>query len=136
LSSISRSGGGSHVDLVRFRNDGDEFHVLWTARRALRILWSGSGLVAVAVEGISDKDRYKGQKITAGLLVADTTEYFGAETFDDATAIVMNQLKYSTTSASSGWPASGIEDTLAGFAERYKALEACKPTPWLVIPAS
>jgi hypothetical protein len=121
-SSAAAPAGDDHLDLVRFRNDGDDFHVLWTARRALKILWPGSGLTAVAVEGISECDRHRGQKIGAGLLVADTVEYHGGESFDEARLIVVNQLKYSTTSASQGWPASGIESTLAGFAARYLAL--------------
>jgi NACHT domain-containing protein len=123
-STPTPAGGGDHLDLVRFRNDGDDFHVLWTARRALKILWPDSGLVAVAVEGISERDRHQGRKIEAGLLVADTVEYYGGESFEQARQIVVNQLKYSTTSASQGWPASGVEETLAGFAERYRALVA------------
>lgn len=111
-----------HLDLVRFRNDGDDFHILWTARRALRILWPQSGLKAVAVEGISDRDRHLGKQITAGLLVADTVEYYGGETPIDARLIIVNQLKFSTTAADSGWPVSGLKDTLAGFAKRYTAL--------------
>ncbi|HEX8214767.1 MAG TPA: hypothetical protein VF582_04760 [Allosphingosinicella sp.] len=114
--------GEDHLDLVRFRNDGDEFHVLWTARRALKILWPASGLTAVSVEGISERDRHRGKRIEAGLLVADTVEYHGGESFDEAEQVVVNQLKYSTTAAASGWPASGIEETLGGFADRYVAL--------------
>lgn len=113
-----------HLDLVRFRNDGDDFHVLWTARRALKILWPASGLTAVAVEGISERDRHGGKRIEAGLLVADTVEYYGGESFEEAQQIVVNQLKYSTTSSSQGWPTSGVEGTLAGFADRYRALAA------------
>ena len=70
---LGGAAGEDYVDLVRFRNDGEDFHISWTARRALRILGT-SGLVAVAVEGISDKDRYRGKRIAAGLLVADTSE--------------------------------------------------------------
>jgi hypothetical protein len=117
-------GEAPHVDLVRFRNDGDEFHILWTARRAMRILWPQSGLVAVAVEGISERDRHRGRKIAAGLLVADTVEYYGAEDFEAASQIIVNQLKYSTTASSAGWPASDVQEVLAGFAERYIALAA------------
>ena len=65
----------NYLDLVRYRNDGDEFHVLWTARRALRILDPRSGLVAVTVEGVSDGETAQGNQIKAGLLVIDTAEY-------------------------------------------------------------
>lgn len=110
------------VDFVRFRNDGDDFHVLWTARRSLRILDPSSGLVAVAVEGISDQEDQPAGPVLAGLLVIDTTEYFGSEEIASADKIVYNQLKYSTTSSSDDWTISGLASTLAGFSSRFKAL--------------
>jgi hypothetical protein len=111
-----------YVDLVRFRNDGEDFHVLWTARRALRILAPTSTLVAVAVEGVSARDRYLGKQISAGLLVADTVEYYGDERFDAAQQVIVNQLKYSTTSRDDPWPWGGLEGTLQEFATRFRAL--------------
>lgn len=110
-----------HLDLVRFRNDGDDFHVLWTARRAVRMIAPTSRLRAVAVEGISVNDRLKGKRISAGLLVADTVEYYGSEAFGTAERVVVNQLKYSTQNADAPWPWSGISDTIIGFATRFVA---------------
>lgn len=110
-----------HLDLVRFRNDGDDFHVLWTARRAVRMIAPTSRLRAVAVEGISVNDRLKGRRIGAGLLVADTVEYYGSETFGTAERVVVNQLKYSTQNIDTPWPWSGLSDTIIGFAARFNA---------------
>lgn len=107
------------VDLVRFRNDGEDFHINWTARRALRML-SDSGLVAISVEGISAKDRYKGQKIAGGLLVADTTEYYGGEDLLSADRIVVNQLKHSTQHIAKPWSWHELAPTIEGFAKRYR----------------
>jgi hypothetical protein len=110
-----------HLDLVRFRNDGDDFHVLWTARRAVRMIAPTSRLRAVAVEGISVNDRLKGKRIGAGLLVADTVEYYGSESFGTAERVVVNQLKYSTQNVDTPWPWSGLSDTIIGFAARFAA---------------
>ena len=112
----------TYLDLVRFRNDGEDFHILWTARRALRLLVPSTGLVAVVVEGISELDTLHGKRITAGLLVADTVEYFSGETFDGATRIVVSQLKYSTTAPHKPWTLSGLKPTLAAFVKRYRTL--------------
>lgn len=47
---------GKEVDLARYRNDGDDFHVLWPARQAMRLLDPASDLVAIAVEGVSENE--------------------------------------------------------------------------------
>lgn len=113
--------GEEFIDLVRFRNDGEDFHINWTTRRTLRIL-GREGLTAVAVEGISDSDRFKGRRIAAGLLVADTVEYYGGENLDAASRIVLNQLKYSTQHQDTAWPWGDIEPVLREFAARYRAI--------------
>lgn len=110
------------TDLVRFRNDGEDFHVNWTTRRALRILGSREHLVAISVEGISVNDRYRGRQIAAGLLVADTVEYYGGEDIGSASRIVLNQLKYSTQHPDRPWSWSEIEAMMAQFAARYRAV--------------
>jgi hypothetical protein len=113
---------GKNVDLVRYRNDGEDFHVLWTARRALRMLDPASGLVAVAVEGVSERERPRNRGVEAGLLVIDTAEYYGSEDLNEAQEVVYLQLKYSTTSPEAAWSVVGLRDTLRGFADRYTAL--------------
>ncbi|PWC26908.1 hypothetical protein [Teichococcus aestuarii] len=104
------------ASLVRYRNDGEEFHLIWTARRALRLLDEGLGLRQVVVEGVSREEEAEG--VIAGLLVVDTTEYFG----DPVREIRYCQLKYSTRAASEPWTASGLRETLHGFAKRFQAL--------------
>jgi hypothetical protein len=61
-----------HLNLARFRNEGDEFHVLWTARRTLKMLDPSSRLVAVAIERVSGNELADGTRLEAGLLVIDT----------------------------------------------------------------
>ena len=111
-----------HIDLVRYRNDGDDFHILWTARRALRMLDLTTNLVAVSVEGISEQETGKTAEVEAGLLVVDTAEYYVAEALPEATQVVYYQLKYSTTAPDQPWTLSRLKGTLQGFAERFKEL--------------
>ena len=109
---------GDQTNLVRYRNDGDEFHVLWTARRAMRLLDASSGLKLVTIEGVTEDDKQAG---VAGLLVVDTAEYYGANTLAGAQRVIYNQLKYSTRTPDEPWSASGLSDTFKGFADLYKA---------------
>nr|VFJ42444.1 MAG: hypothetical protein BECKDK2373B_GA0170837_100167 [Candidatus Kentron sp. DK]VFJ48098.1 MAG: hypothetical protein BECKDK2373C_GA0170839_10207 [Candidatus Kentron sp. DK] len=111
-----------NIDSVRYRNDGDDFQALWIARRALRLLDPKSGLIAVAVEGISEREQTSGESGEAGLLVIDTAEYYGSEDLSQATKIIYNQLKHSTTTPDEPWTVSGMEKTLKGFAARFIAL--------------
>lgn len=61
---------------VRARNDGEDFHLLWTARRAPRLLVKRTGLAAIQIEGCSPAE-----------LVIDTAEYYGDRDFSRATRI-------------------------------------------------
>ncbi|MEO5337835.1 MAG: hypothetical protein H7841_13230 [Magnetospirillum sp. WYHS-4] len=115
-------------NLVRYRNDGDDFHILWTARRALRLLDPTSDLIAVSVEGVSERE-IDGKELAAGLLVVDTAEYYGSQDIRQARQVVYCQLKYSTREGDTPWPVSGLADTLKGFAAsfREKTLELGRP---------
>ena len=115
---------GREIDLVRYRNDGDEFHLLWTARRALRMLDPRTGLVAVAVEGIAEREEASVTRSLAGLLVVDTAEYYGSVDLKHATQVVYYQLKYSTTRPDTPWTVAGLKKTLRGFGQRFKANKA------------
>lgn len=117
----------SQALLVRYRNDGDDFHILWSARRALRLLDPASGLVGVAIEGPSEAELKNGAGVDAGLLVIDTAEYYGPS-LQKLERIVYFQLKYSTTASTTPWPVSGLEATLKGFSERFKKFRAKKRT--------
>lgn len=107
------------LNKVRYRNEGEEFHVLWAARRALRLIDPQSDLVAVSIEGISEKEE-SGTK--AGLLVVDMTEYFGSEPFDEAKKIIYCQLKHSTIQNTRDWSAGELKEVVEGFAARFKEL--------------
>lgn len=112
--------------LVRYRNDGDEFHLIWTARRALRLLDVHSAVVKITVEGLSREDAARG--IADGLLVVDTAEYLGGP----SPSIHYCQLKYSTRAQDEAWSMSGLADTIKGFASRFAKIcqqEGIKPDP-------
>ena len=113
----------SNSDLVRFSRDGDQFHYLWAARRCLRLLSPTSDLVAVSIEGASTAENAPGETLDAGEELIDVGEYYGSEAVEQATLVRYIQLKHSTQHAGESWTASGIEKTLRGFADRYKALE-------------
>ncbi|CCG41140.1 P-loop NTPase family protein [Magnetospirillum molischianum] len=106
-------------NLVRYRNDGDDFHVLWTARRALRLLDPTTDLVGVSVEGVSEREIH-GKELAEGLLVVDTAEYYGSQDIRQARQIVYCQLKYSTRNPDAPWPVSGLAGTLEGFAASFR----------------
>src|SRR3546814_16438948 len=113
---MSDKPNGEYLDLVRFRNDGDDFHILWTARRALRLLSPTSGLVAVAVEGLSPRDHNKGRRLEDGLLVADQVEYSGSDEFASADRIIITQLTHSSTRDYKPWSWSGAGKTIEALA--------------------
>ena len=111
-------------ELVRSSRDGDYFHYLWAARRCLRLLSQQSGLVAITIEGASPSEIQSGAAIDAGEELIDVAEYYGSEAVQDATLIRYIQLKHSTRRVADAWTPSGLEDTIGGFAERYKALQS------------
>jgi hypothetical protein len=112
----------SSTDLVRASRDGDQFHYLWAARRALRLLTSQSGLVAMAIEGASPSELKDGQPLTEGEQLIDVAEYYSSEVVEAATLIRYMQLKHSTVRAEEHWTASSLEKTLTGFSKRYVAI--------------
>ena len=113
-----------HLDSIRYSNDGTEFHVLWTARKALRLLDFNSGLNGVTVEGISPLDLSDGKGVDAGLLGIDTAEYYGGVSFETAGKVICSQLKHSTLHPTIPWELSSgeLSKTLKYFGDRYKKL--------------
>jgi hypothetical protein len=112
-------------DLIKVRasNDGDEFHILWTARRLLRLLTQPAepkdALVAVKIEGVSPTE---GAAVAHGLLGVDTTEYYGSEGIETASKIIYYQLKHATTQEYQPLSAADIGEFIGYFIERYSAL--------------
>lgn len=83
---------------------GDQFHFLWAARRAIELLDSSSGLGRVVLEGFSPAAPVSADADL--LLGADLVEYYGGDTFESATTIVVTQLKYSHRHSDQAWTAA------------------------------
>lgn len=96
---------GSGEITVRESRAGDDFHVLWAARRTLQLLDPADPLALVRVEGLApedaadDDDRY---------LACDLAEYDGAPSLADAAAVRLVQLKYSTRHPGRPWTAAAL----------------------------
>lgn len=103
------------TDLLRPSRDGDQFHYVWAARQALRLLEPGTRLDSIYVEGVSSGDGATGK----ALEVVDLAEYWGSSDLATADRVVYRQLKHSTTQIGDEWTASFLKGTLAGFAKRF-----------------
>lgn len=86
---------------ARGSNTGDDFHELWAARHAIRLLNDRDPLQAMTVEGIVPSD-------ATG--VADSTWegvdcalYEGGRSAPDADRVVLEQLKYSAANPTASW---------------------------------
>jgi hypothetical protein len=109
--------------LVRASRDGDQFHYLWAARRALQLLTSHSKLVAITIEGVSTTELQAAGAVEAGEELIDIAEYYDSTAIDTASLVRYIQLKHSTLRADEPWQPSGLQKTITGFAERFKALQ-------------
>lgn len=109
----------SKTNLVRPSRDGDQFHYLWAARRCLQLLSSKSDLLAITVEGRSPNEQTISE---AGDEVIDIGEYFGSQRFESARLVRYMQLKHSTLHSLKPWTTAGMQSTIEGFAQRYRAL--------------
>lgn len=107
---------------VGFSRSGDQFHYQWAARQCLGLLAGADGLVAVAIEGASLDEGDASTNV--GDEVIDVGLYYGSEDVTAAKSIRYVQLKHSSRLARDPWTASGLKGTIAGFAGRFKELEA------------
>lgn len=79
---------------------GDDFHVLWAVRKSLELInFDAYGLKRVSIEGPNPEEAVEIDETGRKLLAIDLTEYYGGETFLEASKVVLSQLKYSTTEA-------------------------------------
>lgn len=91
---------------ARESNAGDDFHILWAARCAVRLLQPGTELLKVTLEGLTPTDD---ANASADLLLGvDLTEYFGGLDFASATRVAATQLKYSVKHADNAWTAARL----------------------------
>lgn len=84
-------------------NAGDDFHFWWGASRALELIKPGTESTLLVVEGLGRVEDPEEQYETV-----DLAEYFGGDSFDSATRLVLSQLKYSTRHSGQAWTAARI----------------------------
>ena len=106
------------VQKVRASRDGHEYHEIWTARKALQLLWPDSDLKAIAIEGLSPEDQSRATSQTVE--IADITLYYGiSANFEEATKTSIIQFKYSVANKDSEFRAANAKQTIAKFAQTY-----------------
>lgn len=95
--------------LVRTSRDGDQFHYLWAARRALRLLKPQSTLVALTIEGASTTEMGSQPVVEDGEELIDIAEYYGSNELATATTVRYMQLKHSTLHSGTSFPPVGYK---------------------------
>lgn len=124
---------------ARESNAGDDFHLVWAAKKALALLEPNTNFKALSVEGPSPADAKDFEIDSNDLLSIDVAEYYGAKTFEEASKVIFSQLKYSTRMGNEDWtlaklctPGNKKKDnsiirrlaqTYNGFNKRYSNLE-------------
>ncbi|MDN4022604.1 hypothetical protein QX205_21495 [Acinetobacter pittii] len=109
-----------NADLVRASRDGDQFHYLWAARKALLLLNPLSGLHTLTIEGPSKCEFI--EAVEEGEEIVDVGEYYGSNSFIDASKIIYSQLKHSTVQINENFPPSSLKNTIEGFSKRFRKL--------------
>ncbi|WOE31762.1 MULTISPECIES: hypothetical protein [unclassified Acinetobacter] len=109
-----------NADLVRASRDGDQFHYLWAARKALLLLNPLSGLHTLTIEGPS-KTEFN-EEVEEGEEIVDVGEYYTSNHFSNASKIIYTQLKHSTLHAQTPFEPSKLRNTIEGFSKRYRSL--------------
>lgn len=90
---------------VRESRAGDDFHLLWAARRALALVDPRSSLSLVRLEGLNPADAEDGDDRFLGV---DLTEYYGGESLQTGSRVVVSQLKYSVRHPDRKWTTSRV----------------------------
>lgn len=109
-----------NADLVRASRDGDQFHYLWAARKALLLLNPLSRLHTLTIEGPS-KSEFN-EEVEEGEEIVDVGEYYTSSDFLASSKIVYTQLKHSTLQAQTPFDPSKLRKTIKGFSQRYRSL--------------
>jgi len=86
---------------ARASNAGDDFHELWAARHAIRLLAGETDLQALAVEGVAAADEEAGASRSWDGV--DCALYFGGERCEKADRVIVEQLKYSAAAPTTPW---------------------------------
>src|SRR6266403_1117945 len=102
------------IDKVRASRDGHEFHEAWAARKALQLVMPNDELVGIAVEGLATVDQATASAKTVE--IADLVLYYGHwATFDEASSVVIVQMKYSKGAETMPYRASDAKKTIGKF---------------------
>lgn len=120
---------------ARESNAGDDFHFIWSAKKAIQLLEPCTNLKAVCVEGPSVEDSIIFENDEKVLFSIDVAEYYGGEKYVDAEKVIFSQLKYSTRHGDLPWTLSALSaatnakkdnsiiqrlaQTYKGFLEKY-----------------
>jgi hypothetical protein len=99
---------------ARESNAGDDFHIVWAARRAVQLLSPQSGLKKVFVEKLSTEDESLADGDQDLFLGVDISEYFGGDDFASAERVDVSQLKYSTRHPNRPWTARRLSQINRG----------------------
>jgi len=90
-------------------NAGDDFHILWSMRKCIELInFDDSGLKAVSVENLTEKDSFLTSENPEKFLGVDLTEYYSGTSFEKADRVVISQLKYSTRYPNKKWTVSSV----------------------------
>ena len=113
---------------ARGSNTGDDFHELWAARQAIRLLSNEDGLQAITVEGLGSRDEAgMPQETWDGV---DCTQYFGGRDATEAECVQIEQLKYSAANPNRSWTIARLvkgrrgRSVIARLAKAWKGLAA------------
>lgn len=135
--------GGLGADMSDFRgargsNTGDDFHELWAARHAIRLLDERDPLQAIAVEGVAPSDGVGTPDSTWDGV--DCALYEGGEDAIEADQVLLEQLKYSAANPKSKWTiaritqsSSGEESVLRRLAKAWIEMSAQRGRPGLEV---
>lgn len=86
--------------MARESRAGDDFHLLWAARRSLALLDPTDSLAVVRIEGLSPADADEDDDRFLGV---DVTEYHDGDSMATASLVVVTQLKYSVRHPNRPW---------------------------------
>lgn len=99
------------MNVVRESRAGDDFHLLWAARRALALVDPRSSLKVVRMEGLAPADADENDDQFLGV---DVTEYHNGETVAEASLVVVTQLKYSVRHPREKWTTARLATPVRG----------------------
>jgi len=119
---------------ARGSNTGDDFHEWWALRLALQLLAPDASLTAVTVEGVNLDDE-NAQELTEWDSV-DCGLFYGGHTVEQAEKVVIEQLKYSSSTPEKNWTVSELKNSkskssnnsiIKGLADSFSAILKARP---------